>query len=213
MNLVAVVPKGLSSSDVLTTGYSKFTKFGALVPTALLVKYIWQRKWMLAMRLLVNYRPSTLLKNGCRIPVIGQISINGSFELLGISDGAWGCEFLFIDNVQSPTMLSGWGDADTSNQNWGVTPGDLTETSQLPEVVPSLPIQIKWPGFRRAHVLMRGASVMISVVCGVTSLSVYALEVATLSSILGSIIIVMNNFCYKYLLLVSVTFLFILSLV
>ena len=84
-----------------------------------------------------------LAKNGCRIPVIGQISINGSFELLSIPAGAWGCGFLFIDNVQSPTMLSGWGDANTSNQNWGVTPGDLTETSQLPEVVPSLPIWIK----------------------------------------------------------------------
>ena len=43
LNLVAGVPKVLNLFDALTAGRPKFTKFGASVPTALVVKSIRQR--------------------------------------------------------------------------------------------------------------------------------------------------------------------------
>ena len=62
-------------------------------------------------------------ENGRRIPIIGQISINGSVELLGSPADAWGFGLPFIENLQAPTVPSGWEDSDTSNQNCPVIPG------------------------------------------------------------------------------------------
>ena len=62
-------------------------------------------------------------ENGRRIPITSQIPINGSVKLLGITADAWGCRLPFIENVQSPTMPHGWGDADKSNQNRPIIPG------------------------------------------------------------------------------------------
>ena len=64
-----------------------------------------------------------LAENGRRIPVIGQLSINESVKLLGIPSKAWGRGLPFIKNFQAPTVLYGWGVADTSNQNWGIILG------------------------------------------------------------------------------------------
>ena len=64
-----------------------------------------------------------LYENGRRIPVIIQIFINGSVKILGITADAWGCGLPFIENVQGPTVTSGWVEENISNQNWGVTPG------------------------------------------------------------------------------------------
>ena len=64
-----------------------------------------------------------LAENGCRIPFIGELFINGSIKILGIPAEAWGRGFPFIESLQAPTVTSGWGDANTCNQNWGVSPG------------------------------------------------------------------------------------------
>ena len=85
-------------------------------------------------------------ENGRRIPVIIQISINVSVKLLGIPGDAWGCGLTFIENVQGPTMPSGWGDADTSNQNWRVTLwrpyGNVTVSWVI--TVPTHPSYMTW---------------------------------------------------------------------
>ena len=52
-----------------------------------------------------------------RIPVISQISINGSVKLWGIPAYAWVCGLMFIENAKAPTLSNGWGVRDTSNQN------------------------------------------------------------------------------------------------
>ena len=87
-----------------------------------------------------------LAENGRRIPVIGQISINGCVNFLGISADAWGCGLLFIENVRAPTVLSGWGDCNTVNQNWGVTLrrpfGNITVA--LGSTVPDRPSYMTW---------------------------------------------------------------------
>ena len=70
-----------------------------------------------------QFTANYLAKNGRRIPVIGQISINRSVEPLSIPADAWGCGLPFIENVQAPTDTTGWGHGGTSNQNWGVTLG------------------------------------------------------------------------------------------
>ena len=64
-----------------------------------------------------------LALNGRRVPIIGEISISGSVKSLGIPADAWGCELPFIENVQGPSEPTSWRHGDTSNQNWGVTPG------------------------------------------------------------------------------------------
>ena len=56
-------------------------------------------------------------ENVRRIPIIGQISVNINFKLLGIPADAWGCGLPFIDNVLAPTVNHGWGEKDTSNYN------------------------------------------------------------------------------------------------
>ena len=98
--------------------------------------------------------------------------------------------------------------------------GELTETSHSCGLVTHLPNLLTRPGVQITCALMHAASVMTYFVVGVESAWGVPPQVATLSSIRGSIVVVMigrveliNNFCYKYLLLVSVTFLLFPSLV
>ena len=77
-----------------------------------------------------QFMTNYLAENGCRTPVIGQFSITGSVKLLGIPFSAWGHVLLFIENLQAPTATYGWGDANNSNQKWGVIQGELTEMLQ-----------------------------------------------------------------------------------
>ena len=70
-----------------------------------------------------QFTSNYLAVNGRRIPAIGQILMNGSIKLLGIPADSWGCGLPFIENLQSLIVLSGWGDSNTSNQNWGVSKG------------------------------------------------------------------------------------------
>ena len=62
-------------------------------------------------------------ENGRRITTIGQIYINGSAQLLGIPGFSRNSGLLFIENLQDPTMPTGWGHGDNSNNNWGPSPG------------------------------------------------------------------------------------------
>ena len=64
-----------------------------------------------------------LAKNGRRIPIIGQLSINKSVPFLGILDFVKGSGLLFLPNLQAPTDPIVWGHGGTSNHNWGVIPG------------------------------------------------------------------------------------------
>ena len=64
-----------------------------------------------------------LSENWHRIPIIGQISINGNVKLLGIPDFVRNGGLYFIENLQAPTVPSVWGGDDASNHKWGVIPG------------------------------------------------------------------------------------------
>ena len=70
-----------------------------------------------------QFMTNYLAENGRIIPVISQLSINRSVEILGIPADAWGYGLPFIDNIQAPNVHYGWADANNSNQNLGVTPG------------------------------------------------------------------------------------------
>ena len=85
-------------------------------------------------------------ENGRRFTLIGQISINGSVKLLGISADAWVCRFPFVDNVLAPTVIHSWGDNDISNQNWLVIPGGTYITLQLRGEVSYLTVLLTCPG-------------------------------------------------------------------
>ena len=51
-----------------------------------------------------------ITENGRRIPIIGQISINGSVKLLGIPDYVWVCGLLFLENVLDTNIPHVCGD-------------------------------------------------------------------------------------------------------
>ena len=61
-------------------------------------------------------------ENGRRIPVIGQLSINGSVQFLGIPNFFGNSGLLFIENLKSPTVTPGWGHSYTTTKNWLVIP-------------------------------------------------------------------------------------------
>ena len=63
---------------------------------------------------IINY----LAENKHRISIIGKFSINGSVQLLGVPNFVRNSGLLFIENLQATTVPSGWGYANTSNQNW-----------------------------------------------------------------------------------------------
>ena len=69
-------------------------------------------------RTMGQFTTNYLAENGRRIHIIGKISINGSVKLWGIPNFVRNSRFSFIENLQSPTVPSGWGGANTSNQNW-----------------------------------------------------------------------------------------------
>ena len=54
---------------------------------------------------------------------IAQLSINGSVQLLVIPDFVRNSGFSFNENLQAPTVSTDWVHANTSNQNWVVSPG------------------------------------------------------------------------------------------
>ena len=64
-----------------------------------------------------------LVKDGRRILIIGQLSINGSVRFLGITDFVRGSWLYFLTNLQAIAEATGWGNGGTSNQNWGLSPG------------------------------------------------------------------------------------------
>ena len=70
-------------------------------------------------QLTTNY----LAENGLRIAIIGQLSINGGVQFLGIFDFFRNSGLLSTENLQAPTVPTGWAHANTSNNNWEVSPG------------------------------------------------------------------------------------------
>ena len=60
-----------------------------------------------------------LAENGRRIPILGQISINGSVEYLGIPDFHRTSEPFWDDNILAPSSSWGYGGT-TTNKNRGV---------------------------------------------------------------------------------------------
>ena len=61
-----------------------------------------------------------LTENGYRIPIIGQIFINGNVEYLGIPDFHRTSGPMWADNLLAPYYI--WGDGGTTKQNWLVHP-------------------------------------------------------------------------------------------
>ena len=56
------------------------------------------------------------------IPILGQISINGSVEYLGIPDFHSTGGLFWADNLLAPRYT--WGEGgNTTNQNWGIQSG------------------------------------------------------------------------------------------
>ena len=55
-----------------------------------------------------------LSENGRRNHIIGEISINGSVQFIGLSQ-IWGSRFLYIFNLQAHVEATGWGVSSNGN--------------------------------------------------------------------------------------------------
>ena len=64
-----------------------------------------------------------LAENGRRIPILGQISVNISVELLGIPHFRRTSGPIYTENLMASYDTTGWGDGVTSNHKWLVQPG------------------------------------------------------------------------------------------
>ena len=63
-----------------------------------------------------------LAENSRIIPILGQISINRSVQVLGLPDFNRTSGPMFIENLQVPYDNTGWGHGVTSNHTCPVTP-------------------------------------------------------------------------------------------
>ena len=72
--------------------------------------------------LVVQFSSDYLTEDGRRIPIVGQISINGSVEYLGIPDFHRVSGPFWDDNLLAPCYSWGFGGTNT-NQNWRIQPG------------------------------------------------------------------------------------------
>ena len=57
-------------------------------------------------------------ENGCQIETIGQLSVNDSVQLLGLSDQAWETGMPFICILQARVEAIGWVSDNYFNQYW-----------------------------------------------------------------------------------------------
>ena len=142
--------------------------------------------------------------NGRRIPVIRQISVNRSVKIVGIPSDACGCGGTKILTIKTGLLSR----------------GGLTTTSLPHGVLMSLPVLLTSPGVQIIHALLSAASVMTPFAVGIMIAWEVPPQVATLSVIQGSIVVVMigrvwliNNYFCESLFQVSVTFPFFPSLV
>ena len=77
-----------------------------------------------------------------RIPILNQISINGSVEYLGIPEFHRIGEPFWDDNLLVPCYS--WGDGGTTtNKNWGIQPGGPYESISVPRSRP-VPIRLTY---------------------------------------------------------------------
>ena len=60
-----------------------------------------------------------LAENGCRIQIIGQLSVNDSVQFFGVPDQGGGSRFLFICIFLDSVEAKGWGSGNYYNQEWG----------------------------------------------------------------------------------------------
>ena len=121
------------------------------------------------------------------------------------------CRFLIMSWIPLFPMVGGTmiPTIRTGSLSWGY----LTTTSPPSDMLPYLTVLLTCQGFRRIRVLLRAVPMITPFLLGVGSALGVSPQVATLSGIRGSIVVVVlgrvrliNNLYCKFLLLVSVTF-------
>ena len=175
----------LNSSDVLTAGIPKSTKFDASVPTVSLVKSIRQRKYMSALVLWNSSQPITLMKMDVESPSLAKFPSTEASKFWVLLMTLGHVDFRLLRTPKIPLCPLVGGMPIPPIRTGELSRGYFTSTSQLPEVVLSLPVCLTCLGVRIIRVFLHAASVMTYVVWGFVSLIWDAPEVATLLSIRG----------------------------
>ena len=140
----------LNSSDVLTAGSPKSTKFGASVLMALLVKYTPQREYRSALVLWDSLRPITLLKMDVESLSLANFpSMEASnFWVFLLTLGDMYCRLLRTSKLPLCRLVG--GTPIPSIRTGELALRGLTATSQSPGVEPSLPVRLTRLGVRES---------------------------------------------------------------
>ena len=115
------------------------------------------------------FNTNYLAENGRIIPIIGQISINGNVQFLGIPNFSGEVDCRLLKKCKTPLCPLAGETVIIPIKNGKLAWGDLTEVSQSLGVVPSLPVCITCLEVWLNHALLRAASVMIYFFIGVAS--------------------------------------------
>ena len=188
--MVEGVQKVPSSSDVLMSGSPKCVKCGISVPTAWCVKLTLHRNYRLVLELYESSHLIALLKVDMGSPFLVKFSIMEVFNIWAFLNStepvgpfriivSW-IPALVWDMVIPPKIRTG-----------SFNLGDLMEVFPSYDVVPSLPVRLMSPGFRKMRALLDAVSVMITFKVVVWCACKVPLQAATTSEIRGEIGVVM----------------------
>ena len=105
-----------------------------------------------------QFSTNYLSKNSRRIPFLGQSSINGSVNLLGIPNFRRTSGPMFIENLLAPYDTTGWGDSGTPIRTGPLSRRYLTACGVFHGLLPYLPVLLTCPGVRTMRALLRAAA-------------------------------------------------------
>ena len=116
-----------------------------------------------------EFRTNYLTKNGRRILIIGNFSINGSVQFLGIPNFSGEVDCRLLKNCNLPLIPNSGYTVIPPIRTGELSRGKLKEMSVSPGVLPSMTVRLTCLGVRLTCALLRVMSVMTYFVVGVDS--------------------------------------------
>ena len=113
-----------------------------------------------------------LAKNGRRIEIIGQLSVNDSVQFLGLSGQSWGSELTFIWNLLDHVETTGRVSGNYSDQGWVGKSKNSNIITNVAWVLLLTPALLTFHGFLLTHAPPDAVSVTTSFVAGAKSVCV-----------------------------------------
>ena len=144
-------------------------KFRALVPTALLVKFTQQGKYILVLRLSDSSRPINLLKMAVESLSLAKFPSTEASNFWAFLTILGEMKFRFLRMSWLPLVPMVGGTTILPIRNGPLSRGDLTTMSPSLSMVPSLTVLLTCPGVRRTRAMLCAVYVINLFILGVMS--------------------------------------------